>query len=162
MLRLPLGPQTGHVHLDPFEGQLLLLLLQRLEQLLLLAILFFPFKLFRRNRLPRTRLRMSVVRRPSRSLFGVLLFAPLGPSVLKPNLTEKTVNSHPALRRGFKKKSYGNSGLFEVESHGQGFPHEDVRVVARLKGPLQLFQLPGAEVGAGTAPLARRIVQIGI
>lgn len=87
MLSFPLGPQTDHVHVDAFESQLLLLLLQRFEQFLLLAVAFLPFQLFGRNRLAGTRLRMSVVSRPAWSLFGVLLFAPFGSSVLKPYLS---------------------------------------------------------------------------
>ena len=35
VLGFPLGPKTGHVYLNALESQLLLLLLQRLEQLLL-------------------------------------------------------------------------------------------------------------------------------
>lgn len=40
-----------------------------------------------------------------------------------------------------------DSGLDEVQPEGQGFPHEDVRVVGGLERLLQLLQLPAAVVG---------------
>lgn len=43
--------------------------------------------------------------------------------------------------------SHLHSGLDEVQSEGQGLPHEDVRVVGGLEGLLQLLQLPAAVVG---------------
>lgn len=49
-------------------------------------------------------------------------------------------------RRG-ERGSYLYSGLYEVQSEGQGLPHEDVWVVGGLKGLLQLLQLPAAVVG---------------
>jgi hypothetical protein len=86
VLRLPLGPQTGHVDMDAFEGQLLLLLFQRLEQLLLLAVALFALQLLGRNRLTGTRLRVGVVGRPPWTFLCVLLLAPLGSTVLEPHL----------------------------------------------------------------------------
>ncbi len=48
-----------------------------------------------------------------------------------------------------KERGNGNlhSGLYEVQSEGQGLSHEDVRVVGALEGLLQLLQLPAAVVG---------------
>lgn len=86
VLRLPLGPQTGHVDMDAFESQLLLLLFQRLEQLLLLAVALFALQLLGRNRLTGTRLRVGVVGRPPWTFLCVLLLAPLGSTVLEPHL----------------------------------------------------------------------------
>ncbi len=86
VLRLPLGPQTGHVDVDAFESQFLLLLFQRLEQLLLLAVALFALQLLGRNRLTGTRLRVGVVRRPPWTFLCVLLLAPLGSTVLEPHL----------------------------------------------------------------------------
>jgi hypothetical protein len=86
VLRLPFGPQTGHVDMDAFESQLLLLLFQRLEQLLLLAVALFALQLLGRNRLTGTRLRVGVVGRPPWTFLCVLLLAPLGSTVLEPHL----------------------------------------------------------------------------
>lgn len=46
-----------------------------------------------------------------------------------------------------------DSGLNKVQSEGQGFPHEDVRVVGGLECLLQLLQLPAAVVGPCTTLL---------
>lgn len=51
--------------------------------------------------------------------------------------------------------NYLHSCLDEVQSDGQGLPHEDVWVVGGLEGLLQLLQLPAAIVGART-PLFHR------
>lgn len=48
---------------------------------------------------------------------------------------------------GVQCANYLDSGLDEVQSEGQGFPHEDVGVVGGLEGLLQLLQLPAAVVG---------------
>lgn len=49
---------------------------------------------------------------------------------------------------GAQRANYLYSGLDEVQSDGQGFPHEDVWVVGGLEGLLQLLQLPAAVVGS--------------
>ena len=85
-LRLPVSAQRLDVHLDALERQLLLLLLERLEDFSLLAILLLAQKFVVRNRLAAARLRVRVVRRPARALLRVVLLAPLGPPVLVPNL----------------------------------------------------------------------------
>ena len=69
-----------------FKCQFLLLLLQRFVKFLLLAVAFLALQLFRRNGLAGTRLRMGVVCRPPRTLFGVFLLPPLGTAILEPNL----------------------------------------------------------------------------
>lgn len=52
------------------------------------------------------------------------------------------------------------SGLHEVESEGQGFPHEHVRVVTVLEGPFQLLQLPPREIGPGPTSLGGRALAV--
>lgn len=49
-------------------------------------LLFFRLQLVRRDRLARARLRVCVVRRPAGPFLRVLLFPPLGPPVLEPDL----------------------------------------------------------------------------
>ena len=56
--------------------------------------------------------------------------------------------------------TYGHSALSEAEPHGQRLSHEDVRVVSRLEGALQLLQLPAVEVGPRTAPLRGRVLAV--
>ena len=46
-----------------------------------------------------------------------------------------------------RKTTHRNSGLLEVQLECHGLPHEDVRVMARLKHPLQLLELPLGKVG---------------
>lgn len=58
------------------------------------------------------------------------------------------------IRRGGREGgSYLHPGFDEVQPDGQGFPHEDVRVVGGLEGLLQLLQLPAAVVGPGATLL---------
>ena len=90
MLGLPFGAQSGQIDVDPFESELLLLLLERLEQLLLLAVALLALELLRRDRLAGARLRVGIVRRPAGALLRVLLLSPLGAPVLEPNLINKT------------------------------------------------------------------------
>ena len=56
---------------------------------------------------------------------------------------------------GDQKNAHLDSGLHEVQTEGQGLPHEHVRVVAVLESPLQLFQLPPREVGPRPTSLGR-------
>lgn len=56
-------------------------------------------------------------------------------------------------QEGVQCANYLYSGFDEVQSEGQGFPHEDVWVVGGLKGLLQLLQLPAAVVGPCTTLL---------
>ena len=42
--------------------------------------------------------------------------------------------------------AHRDPALLEVEPDGEPLPHEDVRVVTRQEGPLQLLQLPLREV----------------
>ena len=72
------------------------------------------------------------MRRPAGALLRVLLLPVLGAPVLEP---------------------HGDPGLLELELHGDGLAHEDVRVVAALEHPLQLLQLPLAEVRPRSPPL---------
>ena len=65
------------------------------------------------------------MRRPAWALLGVLLLPVFGAPVLEP---------------------HRDPGLLELELHGDGLAHEDVGVVAALEHPLQLLQLPLAEV----------------
>lgn len=46
-----------------------------------------------------------------------------------------------------------HSGFNEVQSEGQGLPHEHIGVVGALEGLLQLLELPAAVVGAGATLL---------
>ena len=53
-------------------------------------------------------------------------------------------------------RTYLYPGLGEVELHSERLAHEDVGVVRVVEGPLQLLQLPRAEVRA-RAPSLRAV-----
>ena len=56
--------------------------------------------------------------------------------------------------------TYGHAALGESQAHGQRLPHEDVGVVSRLEGSLQLLQLPAVEVGPRATPLRGRVLAV--
>ena len=100
------GQWEGEGDGPTFEGELLLLFLERLDEFLVLALALLALQLFGGDRLARAGLRVRVVRRPARSLLRVLLFAPLGPSVLKPNLEAPP---EPARDRKRKEKNQSSA-----------------------------------------------------
>ncbi len=90
LLMLVVSPQRVQLDVDTLGGQLLLLLLQLLQQLLLAPLAFFLGQLLGRDGLPGARLRMCIVGGPAGALLGVLLLAELGPPVLEPHLQTET------------------------------------------------------------------------
>lgn len=52
---------------------------------------------------------------------------------------------------------YRNSSFLQIESHGQGLPHEYIRIVIAQEGSFQLFQLPRIEVCPATSPFHLRL-----
>jgi len=90
-LSLPVPAQRLDVHVDAFQRQLLLLLFQRLDDFALFAVALFPLQLLGRNGFAAAGLGMRVVGRSARSLFRVVLLAPLGPPVLEPHLLNTTL-----------------------------------------------------------------------
>lgn len=48
---------------------------------------------------------------------------------------------------------YLYSGLHQVQPQGQGFSHEDIRVVAFIEGFFQLLQLPSCKIRPGPPSL---------
>jgi hypothetical protein len=91
LLRLPFLAQRVQVYVHSFGRQLPLLSFQAFEQLFLPPFTFLTSQLICGYRLSGTGDRVGVMRRPARTLFGVLLFPPLSPSVLKPYLKQKPI-----------------------------------------------------------------------
>lgn len=60
-----------------------------------------------------------------------------------------------------KKQSHLYSSFCEVDSHGQIFPHEDVRIVSLGEGSLQLLQLVAGERGAESPLLSLHRLSVG-
>lgn len=58
---------------------------------------------------------------------------------------------HPTIDRS---RTYLNSRLDQIQSHGQRLAHEHIGIVTGLERLLQLLQLPSVEVGPGATTFA--------
>lgn len=58
--------------------------------------------------------------------------------------------------------TYCHSALLQVQTHRQRLAHKHVRIVISGKSPLQLFQLPGTEVGSRSASLRRIALVVAV
>ena len=58
--------------------------------------------------------------------------------------------------------AYRDAALLQLEPQRERLPHEDVGVMAREEGPLQLLQLPAVEVGPAAPPLAAAVVVVAV